>query len=421
MNYETVFDDITRIIRKDYAGAKEIKNPSESADFAQNLATAFKMKKLDDVYFLRVMRQYLATLRDKNLRLTLADNDHFKNGTRGITVRCYEKELYVTSSEDERIHVGDKLGKINAKSPKWYLEHLTKNILWSDVQERMDWSEFLNSSERVRVDRPDGTTEFMDLKNFPLPEAAKEVVAEMPDAHTMYLRIDHFLDEDMVQKAIDENAAVLDICDRIIVDLRKNIGGYENAFYPLLPYVVDSTMMLSEFMGEQGIYTNFTKRNCNRRINQMKPFLESEDEDIRRIAQELTEEAKARAGAGFIYEKDEDLIAHDQKIEARGHARMIFLVDSTTEDAAETLIQQSKRMKRVTVVGRPTRGTIDYSNIMTIAYEGGFRFSYPISRSRDCEKGRGVMDKGIAVDEYVAWTPEEIGKDLILEKALEIG
>ncbi len=421
MNYETVFDDITRIIRKDYAGAKEIKNPSESADFAQNLATAFKMKKLDDVYFLRVMRQYLATLRDKNLRLTLADNDHFKNGTRGITVRCYEKELYVTSSEDERIHVGDKLGKVNAKSPKWYLEHLTKNILWSDVQERMDWSEFLNSSERVRVDRPDGTKEFMDLKNFPLPEAAKEVVAEMPDAHTMYLRIDHFLDEDMVQKAIDENAAVLDICDRIIVDLRKNIGGYENAFYPLLPYVVDSTMMLSEFMGEQGIYTNFTKRNCNRRINQMKPFLESEDEDIRRIAQELTEEAKERAGAGFIYEKDEDLIAHDQKIEARGHARMIFLVDSTTEDAAETLIQQSKRMKRVTVVGRPTRGTIDYSNIMTIAYEGGFRFSYPISRSRDCEKGRGVMDKGIAVDEYVAWTPEEIGKDLILAKALEIG
>ena len=35
------------------------------------------------------------------------------------------------------IKPGDKLGKINAKSPKWYLEHMTKNVFWSDEEERM--------------------------------------------------------------------------------------------------------------------------------------------------------------------------------------------------------------------------------------------------------------------------------------------
>ena len=420
MNYEMLFDEITRTIRKDYAGAAEITNPREVSDFSYNLSQAFKMKKLDDIYFLRVMNQYLATIRDKNLTLTLRDNDHYQSGDRGIEVRCHEKELYVTASRDERIKPGDKLGKINAKSPKWYLEHMTKNVFWSDEEERMDWKEFLISSERVRVDRPDGTREFMDLKTFPEEKPQEEIVFSQPAEDTVCLRIDSFLDTEKVAQALAEHEEAIGAAGRLILDLRRNRGGFDNAFYPLLPYVTDHSMLLRDFMGEQGLYTNYTKKNSKRRVSQLTPYLTSEEEGYKELAEELIEEAKEKSGAGYVYEKDEDLAADDQMLEKKGPEKVIILTDTFTEDAAELFVQQASRMKRVTVVGRPTGGTIDYSNNVAVAFEGGFVFSYPISRSSDCQKGKCVKNVGLPVDVYVPWTPEELEKDVILQKALEV-
>ena len=420
MNYELLFDDMIRTIRKDYAGAAEIKNPGEARDFSANLSQAFSAKKLDDVYFLRIMNQYLATIRDRNMTLTLKDNDHYKQGDRGITVRCCGKELIVTSSRDERIHPGDRLGKINAKSPKWYLEHMSKNIFWSDEEERMDWTEFLNASERVRVDRPDGTKEFMDLKNFEPAAVSEEISFSEPKEGTVLLRIDSFLDPDAVAAALDEHRDALQAADTVIFDLRNNQGGYDNAFYPLLPFVVDRPVLLREFMGEQGVYTNYTKKNSKRLVAQLTPYLTSEEEGYKELAQELIDTAKEKSGAGQVYEKDEDLALNDTLLTPMPCRRVILLTDTFTEDAAELFVQQAARSEKVTVVGRPTRGTIDYTNCITAYYEGGFLFRYPISRSRDCQKGKCVKDTGLPVDVYVPWSEEELTRDVVLDIALGI-
>ena len=419
MNYEIIFDDITRTIRKDYAGAAEIKRPEDAHDFSNQLASAYKAKKLDNVFFLRIMNQYLGTLGDKNLKLELRESDDYKQTDRGLTVRLYEKELYVTSSCDDRIKPGDKLGKINAKSPKWYLEHMTKNILGSDTPERMDWTEFLNSSERVRVERPDGTQEFMDLEKFPLRAHSEAMEFSEPAEKTVLLRFDSFKKPEEVEAFIEEHKDALDACEKLIIDLRCNEGGFEDAFYPLLPYVIDRDMKLGEFMGEQGVYTNYTRINFRRRREQLKPYLNAEDEEYRKMALLLTEESREKEGSGYLLEKEE-LPQADEMLTAKGTKQVIILTDTYTEDAAETFVQQAKRMKKVQVVGRPTSGRIDYSNPVSVLYQDAFIFTYPISRSRDCQKGKGVKETGVAVDEYIAWTPEEITKDVILAKALEM-
>ena len=91
MNYEIIFDDITRTIRKDYAGAAEIKRPEDAHDFSNQLASAYKAKKLDNVFFLRIMNQYLGTLGDKNLKLELRESDDYKQTDRGLTVRLMKR------------------------------------------------------------------------------------------------------------------------------------------------------------------------------------------------------------------------------------------------------------------------------------------------------------------------------------------
>lgn len=68
------------------------------------------------------------------------------------------------------------------------------------------------------------------------------------------------------------------------------------------------------------------------------------------------------------------------------------------------------------LLGRPTMGTLDYTNPVTVLYDA-FSFTYPISRTMASLEGNGVDERGVQPDVVVPWTAAECIRDLLAEKA----
>ena len=74
---------------------------------------------------------------------------------------------------------------------------------------------------------------------------------------------------------------------------------------------------------------------------------------------------------------------------------------------------------RAVLAGRPTMGTLDYTNPVMVEYDE-FIFTYPISRTAASLEGEGVDERGVQPDVLVPWTPEECTADLLAQKALAL-
>lgn len=86
---------------------------------------------------------------------------------------------------------------------------------------------------------------------------------------------------------------------------------------------------------------------------------------------------------------------------------MKILTDECCCSAGEYFVELASKSPKVSVVGRPTMGINDYSNC-TNAVWGDFYFAYPTSRDCRIDLGKGLLGKGVPVDEYIKWTPDSI-------------
>ena len=78
-----------------------------------------------------------------------------------------------------------------------------------------------------------------------------------------------------------------------------------------------------------------------------------------------------------------------------------------------------KQFKKVTVVGRPTLGILDYSNCCTVDY-GDYRLMFPTSRCLSIDQGRGMTDQGVEPDIEIPWAPAHFERDVDVDKCLEL-
>ena len=101
--------------------------------------------------------------------------------------------------------------------------------------------------------------------------------------------------------------------------------------------------------------------------------------------------------------------------------KVVLLTDTFCEDEGESFAAMAQRCGgRVVTLGRPTMGTLDYFDPITVQLNEHMSISYPIAMTKAAYEGRGLAEKGLPVDEYIPWTPAEIGEDLLLKRAMEI-
>ena len=159
--------------------------------------------------------------------------------------------------------------------------------------------------------------------------------------------------------------------------------------------------------------------NCTRLIRMLTPYLVDEDPALRQMAQQLTAYYRDQSGKGWVDEVEELPVPAETPIQRRGAEKVVVLTDTWCEQEAERFVQLAKQQGRAVLAGRPTMGTLDYTNPVMVEYDE-FIFTYPISRTAASLEGEGVDERGVQPDVLVPWTPEECTADLLAQKALTL-
>lgn len=420
MRYNEIFRDIVGNVLHDYAGFDEKQARHDSFYFSTACGAAEQKGQLNDLVFLQMMNQYLVTLQDRNLQFRLSDSEAYQAGTCGFQARSCQGKLYVTQVEQEtRLHPGDQLITLNGTPPALCRKRFPKNILGADTEERELWGPIFKMWPHCMVKHIDGTDENLTLKKYPYKNKLPRLGGRLIGKDTLYLDLPHFADEEAVDRLLAAKEKSLNRCRRLILDLRRNLGGTETAFLPLLDYIFPEPVFLRDIYEDKGLYTNYTESNCRRKIQMLENYLPQADEGAKKLVEDMIRELKEKSGQGMIWEPDEELAADETKVGGKGcFEKVIILSDTYCEYAGETFIQLCKKSPKVTVIGRPTMGNIDYCNPVSILYGGRFTFTYPMSKTKAAGEGAGVSGRGVPVDIYIPWTPEECTKDVLLEKAL---
>ena len=222
------------------------------------------------------------------------------------------------------------------------------------------------------------------------------------------------LDSTEAADLLAEHASEARTAKTLVIDVRACTGGVEQAAYPLLNWLFDEPTTLEALIGTQQVLTNYSTGACKARIQQftqLKTLLEAQGAgDTTAWLDQGLQAAQESMGKGFV---EESLAPAQLDIAAAPAGQRVFLLTSErTADAAEWLAGVAKKSPRATQVGQATRGTLDYSNPVTLTFGNRFVFTYPMTKTAEAAQGRGIRGTGILPD--IACQAEEA-----LAKALE--
>ena len=423
--YRAIAEKIFDALENDYAGMPECDDGARRS-WEETLDRVTLAGGLDDALFWRLMTQRLDALGDGNLSLLAGPGADFTPQTCGFEVRRAGGELWVVDSRlDDRLVRGDAVVAIDGAAPGELVGGMHGGAFAGRPDERQDWGEALAYSSELLVRGADGSLRTLETRSFPIwslgqPDCSLRV---LPDG-TCVVCITQ-LDDLSAAALIVENADAVRAARRVVLDVRACSGGVESMAYPLLNLMFDTETSLRELLGPEQVLTLYTPNNCDRRaeqISQLRLLMADQQhdpgDDTLSWLDENLDVVNRMRGKGMVAETaDADELAIAAGPEGQ---RVLVLTDTATADAAEWLVRVAKKSPRATVVGRPTRGNLDYSNPVTITFEDRFVFTYPMSKTVAAAQGRGIRGIGLEPDVYVAFSPTECTEDVVLARALAL-
>lgn len=408
--YDKLLRALLYILEHDYAGLAIGDQPVDSRYYVQAAGMAWKKGTLDDLLFLRFGSQMLATTLDRSLRLRLSAPG-YAPWRPGFDVRRVADSLYVTGVQEEhRLRPGDRILRLNSSTPDTHVQQFQKNFLYATEAEREIWSNVLKMTRHVLVEHADGAQENMPLAQFAAPRPACAPALHAPKPGTLVLKVGDIGDGSAIEALVYANQAALDDAGHLILDLRHTHDGEEDDLLPLIPYVLSGAKTMSEATGVQTLCTLYTKDNCRRKTALLAPFAGVPEADA------LIAKLNERSGAGFVQERLDLWEDEPQILSPRGH-RVTLLQDTWCEGAAESFVLLAKREGRATLMGRPTMGSLDYANRISVSLCDTLVFTYPMSITLDAMRGQGTRNRGVTPDVYIPFTPQECTEDVIERRA----
>jgi hypothetical protein len=421
MRRDEILQETLKAVKGDYAGYPERAHLDQPEQYLAATAAAWSKGELDDTLFSLYISQYLASLQDRNLWMLADGIPAGPPRQAGFKVRRFQDELYVTElCGEDRLQVGDCLETLNSSPPAEHLRYTIGNIVNGENPERQIWNDLVAQANHARLRHIDGSHEDFVIREFDYkvaPYTAPRL--NRVGTSTACLRLGRQPGLQLTTLLTTE-AAHLAMLDTLVIDLSACNEGLESDYYPLLDLLFSEHLSLDELSDTGKIYTNYTQRNCELRIRQLEALRISLTETVETAKitwiDEAIVETREKSGCGLMLE-DEPM--PDYIIEGRNQGtRVILLTDTFTENAAETFVQMAQRSPLVSVVGRPTMGSIDYSDIVALAFDENYTLVYPMSKTEAAVHGQGISGHGLSPDCYIAWTPEECHRDILLTTAL---
>ena len=389
-----------------------------------SLAKASRDARADVDQFLLAARQYLSTAGAKTCKVTCHD-PHYTEYDLGFRVKRHENFLYVTEARQEtRLAPGMRIVAAGMNRIDFLLKDLGADVFWGRGSDREDWDLAMRMFDDIDVFPGDGHVMRLDLRRYPVETPAPEFTTCVQDG-AVVMRIDDLSQADKVAQVASEAAAAFaeqGMTGKLVLDLRHCAGAADPASYlALLPLLVD------------------TEVDAKQVVDDVELFRPALDEAGLNMADELCADIRAKADEVLARKRTTHVMAErlrmaelpevlpspfaDERVAPDANAPCLacILLDSDTGEGAERLAQAVMGMERVRLVGRATKGWIDYANYLTSELEGiDCSFTYPISRTKANHDGQGYERTGLPLDVHVPFTPEECTRDTILEAALKL-
>ena len=413
MTKTKIFEEIIEIMKTDASCCKD-EHGADPEHYRAKISDD-----MSDEEFLFVVNSYLATFHVIcHLGLGLA-----KRGIVPFTVQRYQNVLYICEAQSHSpLSKGDKIIKVD-DLPVEEFSRLHEDMLYGESEERQSeaWGLLLSYAKRITVVKGDtGETEVYPITLDGVWRNGVRYACKKLREDITYLQLKDFQDETAIHQLYAENDAALRNCEYLIIDVRENAGGVNTAFLPLLPFCLPEGKRLNDLKSEYDIGTevNYTERSCDSRLKMYREYLKQElPEETRAIVRLLEDEAVKNRGKGFVtLPADEDIFP---EVGLASPRKVYIITDHKCGSSGDAFVEMMGRSDKVTVVGRPTLGIQDYSDVTGVAY-GNFYLTYPTSRALYLNQNIQMRNRGVPVDVYIPWTPEHLKRDVDLEHVMEL-
>lgn len=161
---------------------------------------------------------------------------------------------------------------------------------------------------------------------------------------------------DTIEKLIEKNKQELENSEFLIIDLRDNGGGTDDAYQKLLPYVLTNPVryIRNEFLSTPTLINGLRKYNESIRGKDNSQEIIERNENYIKLYE---------ANLGKYVTHDEKVVVDTVSIEKKGPKQVVVLTNNKVASAGENLALVLKQSKKVKIMGTPTMGVLDYASV----------------------------------------------------------
>ncbi|MED1304266.1 peptidase [[Bacillus thuringiensis] serovar konkukian] len=422
--YTGIFKEIVSITHHDYSGCIDKKGWDDPTTYLQTIEKLERQGELTPVQFTEIVNDYLLDYKDNHMFFKIITSDQPLNNV-GFQVKRYEDRLYITStSAEKRVKKGQAILALdNMKIPDLLIKY--KKYLNENSYEREKWGYVLSKFSNCTLIDENGLTHTITLQKYKQSKYTPIYSLEKYNKDTLLITLTDFANAEAINTLLDSHKDVLNAFPNLIIDVRLNRGGSDDTFFNLLPYLFEDKE-ISLFDSSDTMQLNHTERNFHLRMKDMKMEMEdydSLDELSKLFTNMFIQDLKKNYKKGFVTFDTSGLPKELQSLKIHGRkspSRVVILTDVTCGSSGDSFVEVAKKSLKVKVIGRPTAGVNDYSNLAVMEWADTFALYYPTSRLSIIDKGEGMSGIGIQPHIHIPWTPEHIQEDVDLKLALEL-
>ena len=423
------FHTLAFIMEHDFAGC-EMVGPRMAAPFQANLDRIdFEqrvplMSRLYEEHFVRNAVEYLGVAGGGAAALELGRAALYPEVLNcGFAVRRFGDELIVTCVwADERLRAGDRIVMVNGYDVPAFAKQ-AKPVLSDQSGDASHevWDIVLAFSRHFDVRRGNGQTERLKTRHVRDEAPCKAPLPEDAGDGLWVVRLGRETDGRLAACLRDGFAGAEP--RGMVIDVRESAEMDEEDALALLPLVIDEAAVLEELPGFGPFHLWCSPNNCRLTADILVASAEAmESQGLFADAaatRSQAEEIRSMSGRGF---QQVDLAGNEiTPVEPLWPGvPVVVLADIATAGEAEKLVRLAKDAARGTVLGRATRGTLDWRLPLTVSLDAAYSVRYPAALSPEAWEGNVVGGRGVTPDVAVTWGPAHLGRDVDLERALAL-
>lgn len=166
--------------------------------------------------------------------------------------------------------------------------------------------------------------------------------------------MDNYIEK--IEKIMADNQNTIENSENMIIDVRNNLGGTDDAYAKLLPYInTNPTRVLSQ----EFLVTQTT-------IDEYQHWLDitpddNENLEDKKSVREFIAKCKGKMGE-FIQPENIAIYIDNVKPAEHSPKQIVILVNRNTASSGEGFVFKAKQSKKVKIMGTPTYGALDYGS-----------------------------------------------------------